>query len=270
MNTQYESLPMDLLPIRITKFVNHNSENHIHWHEEIEMLYFAEGEGKVICDLYEYSVRAGEIVISNSKEMHTGCLNGVGTTYYCIQLNTDFFHNLIGNQYVVFRNIIADVACSQILERVIAEMSNSGFEHIVEAKRLMYELFGLICSRYTKAVFPLDEYKRQFLRLDTFNSAIDYIDRHYADDLSVDLLAKRFFVSPSYFSHLFKKHSGRSVMDYVCDVRIGRAKIYLQSENISIGEIAGLVGFSDINYFSRKFKQQTSMTPSEYRSKSIK
>ena len=270
MHTKYESLPMDLLPIRINKFVKHKSEDHIHWHEEIEILYFVEGEGRVICDLCEHAVRSGDIVISNSKEMHTGCLYSTDTVYYCIQLNTSFFHNLIGEQYVVFQNIITDGTCRRILDEVIENMRCDSFEHIVAAKRLMYEFFGLICGKYTKSVLPLDEYKRQFFRLDTFNSAIDYIERHYADDLSVDTLAKQFFVSPSYFSHLFKKHSGKSVMDYVCGVRIGRAKMYLESENISIGEIAASVGFSDINYFSRKFKQQTAVTPSEYRRKCSK
>ena len=68
MHKSYESLPVFAYPIRVRKFVDYHSVDHIHWHEEIELLYFAEGEGVISCNLKEYTVKAGDIVFVNGKE----------------------------------------------------------------------------------------------------------------------------------------------------------------------------------------------------------
>ena len=69
---------------------------------------------------------------------------------------------------------------------------------------------------------------------------------------------------------MFKKKSGKSVIEYINEVRINRAKSFLEKEDTSIGSIALLVGFGDINYFSRKFKALVGMTPTEYKKSCFK
>jgi len=265
MHTSYESLPIFIHPIRIRKFVDYRSVDHIHWHEEIELLYFTEGEGVVSCDLKEYAVKAGDIVLVNGKELHTGCLRGTKNVYYCIHVDTAFFHNLIGDEYVVFQNIISDDECADLLKNAIHESQKDGFESIIAVKKIMYEFFALVGRYHISSVLSKDDYVNNFKKLHTFNSIIEYIDRHFDEELSVNMLAKQFYMSPSYFSHQFKKRVNKTVPEYTNELRISHAKSFLEREDMSIGEIASLVGFSDINYFSRKFKALTGMTPSEYR-----
>ena len=265
MHKSYEFLPMFTDPVRIRKFVDHQSVDHIHWHEEIELLYFTEGEGVISCDLKEYTVKAGDIVFVNGKELHTGCLRGTKTVYYCIHVDKDFFHNLIGNEYVVFQNIISDDVCSVLIENAICEAQKDGFESLIAVKKIMYEFFQLVGRSYISTVLSKGDYVNHFKKLHTFNSIIEYIDRHFDEELNANILAKQFYMSPSYFSHLFKKRVNKTVTEYINEIRISHAKSFLEREDMSIGEIASLVGFSDINYFSRKFKALTGMTPSEYR-----
>jgi AraC-like DNA-binding protein len=265
MHTSYESLPIFTHPIRIHKFIDYRSVDHIHWHEEIELLYFTEGEGVISCDLKEYTVKAGDIVFVNGKELHTGCLYGNKNVYYCIHVDKEFFHNLIGNEYVVFQNIISDKACEDLIKKAIYETQKEGFESLIAIKKIMYEFFDLVVRYHIKSVLSKDDYINNFKKLYTFNSIIEYIDRHFDEKLNVNILAKQFYMSPSSFSHLFKRRVNKTVTEYINEIRISHAKSFLEREDMSIGEIASLVGFSDMNYFSRKFKAITETTPSEYR-----
>lgn len=269
MKTVYESLPMSESPLRIQRFQNHIT-HHIHWHEEIEILYFTKGSAVISCDLKELSVKENDIVFINGKELHSGTLRGYGSAYFCIHVNTDFFHNLIGSEYVIFKNLITDDECSALLERIVSRQSSESFKDTVVQKRELYELFALLSDRHVSSVLNEEDYKNKFKKLDTFNSIVEYINKHYSEDLNVTSLANQFFISPSYFAHLFKKKSGKSVIEYINEIRIAHARSFLEMEDTPIGSIALLVGFSDMNYFSRKFKALVGMTPTEYKKSCMK
>ena len=256
---------MSASPIRLQRFEDHCSKGYVHWHEEIEILFFTQGQANLLCNLKELHVKKGDIVFVNSKELHTGTICGYGSAYYCVQLNTAFFHNLIGREYVIFKNLVRDQECASMFSRIIEQASEHSFGGVMELKKQLYEFFSLMCTRYVSEIISEDDYKKQFCRLDTFTAAVEYINRHYNEELSVNTLASKFFISPSYFSHLFKKNSGRGVIEYINEVRVSRAKGLLETTDTPIGDIALSVGFGDINYFSRKFKELTGVSPSEHR-----
>lgn len=264
-NTAYEALPKTSSPVIIKKFVNHNSEGRVHFHEEIEILYFKKGRGRVISNMQEYEVSAGDIVFSNGNELHAGCFHGRDTVCYCIQVKTDFFHNLVGCEYVIYENIIRSEFAASLLEKLISEEKKGGFRSALQVKKTLYEFFLYISENFTRSVFSDEEYKKRFKRLDTFNSVIEYLDGHYYENISVDSIASRFFMSSSYFSHLFKKRANKSLVEYLNETRLRHAKALLENEELSVGEIALRVGFNDINYFSRIFKREVGVTPTEYR-----
>lgn len=268
MDTFYEYEPLFLknAPIGIKKFIHHNSCGRIHWHEAIELLYFTQGKAVTACNLQEYEVKKGTIVLVNGNELHTAIISQLNSVYYCIQLDPNFFHNLIGDKYVHFENIIQDEDCTKLLDRLIAiHFEKPTTRSIVESKKLAYEFFILLTERYTKNILDEGEYKKQFKKLDTFHHIIDYLDRHYVEDLSVAELSANFNMSSSYFAHFFKQYAQKSVIEYVNETRIMHAKNFLEKEDLPISEIALRVGFSDINYFSRKFKAITGITPTEYK-----
>lgn len=94
--------------------------------------------------------------------------------------------------------------------------------------------------------------------------AVHYIHLNLENPLTLKEIAATLNVSPSHLSRKFKSETNKNIIDFINQKRIEEAKLYLQSEPISITDIAFLVGFNDINYFSRVFKKWTSLTPSQY------
>ncbi|MFC4620310.1 response regulator [Camelliibacillus cellulosilyticus] len=94
---------------------------------------------------------------------------------------------------------------------------------------------------------------------------IDYINDHYSESISLQALAKRFYMSDSYLSRLFKKQMGCNFSDYIKKRRIEKAKELLNMTALKTYEVSSMVGYQDQRYFSQIFKSVTGLTPSEYR-----
>ena len=93
-----------------------------------------------------------------------------------------------------------------------------------------------------------------------------YIQHNYMTyDLSLDTVSDILNINPSYLSSLFKKCTGVNFVDYITDIRIRNAKKLLSDPLRSASEIADIVGYESASYFSRAFKKNTGMTPTEYR-----
>lgn len=95
--------------------------------------------------------------------------------------------------------------------------------------------------------------------------AIRYIDAHYQEDLSLDMVASKIGISPFYLSRLIKQIRGIAFIEYLTDVRIRKAKeIALQTE-LPSSEIAQKCGYANITYFYKVFKKATGITIGEFR-----
>lgn len=94
-----------------------------------------------------------------------------------------------------------------------------------------------------------------------------YIQNYYYKDLNLDMVANQVSMNPSYFSVLFKKEEGLSLVDYINDIRINKAMEYLRDPQYKIYEVAEKVGFKDEKYFCKVFKKKVEVVPTEYREK---
>jgi two-component system, response regulator YesN len=93
----------------------------------------------------------------------------------------------------------------------------------------------------------------------------DYIDAHFAEQLTVNNVAAHFFVSPSHLGQTFRRGKGSTFRQYLKDVRIRRAQQLLECTNLHIYDIAHRVGFSESKYFVVCFEQSVGMSPVNYR-----
>ncbi|NBD25750.1 response regulator transcription factor [Paenibacillus glycinis] len=98
------------------------------------------------------------------------------------------------------------------------------------------------------------------------HKAVEYIETNYANDkMSLQDLCRHVLMSTSYFSLVFKQHTGETFVEYLTGVRIAKAKELLRSTSLKFYEIAAEVGYGDPNYFSILFKKRAGMTPKDYR-----
>ena len=92
-----------------------------------------------------------------------------------------------------------------------------------------------------------------------------YIKEHYQEAISLQSLAMKFFISDSYFSRIFKQHTGKNFIEYVTEHRIEIARDLLVYSSMKPSEVSKAVGYVDQRYFSQIFKKHTGMTPTLYK-----
>lgn len=130
----------------------------------------------------------------------------------------------------------------------------SSVEHALEFVSSCYvqELDQLIRKRKYKNKLNLEEVRR-------------YIDSHFAGPITLEQLAKNFFVSKEYMSKVFKQEYGQNVTDYIVERRMEKAREWLVNKQISIKAVAEMAGYEDVSYFYRVFKKHFGMAPGEMR-----
>lgn len=92
-----------------------------------------------------------------------------------------------------------------------------------------------------------------------------YIEDHLMEDLSVSSIASGLYITPNYFSRLFKREMKEGCNEYIVRKRIEKAKSLLEATSMRISKIAAMVGYRDTNYFSLAFKKHTGKSPTKYR-----
>jgi AraC-like DNA-binding protein len=92
-----------------------------------------------------------------------------------------------------------------------------------------------------------------------------FVQEHYANpDLNITMIGEHFRMTPSYLSRLFREETGEGLLDYMNKTRLEAAKRLLAEMKYSINEIAQMVGYNEINTFTRVFKKHEGITPSKY------
>ncbi|MBE7019855.1 MAG: helix-turn-helix transcriptional regulator [Ruminococcaceae bacterium] len=100
---------------------------------------------------------------------------------------------------------------------------------------------------------------------DKIQKITEYIQENYTSDITLESLSHMFYINPSYLCRLFKEVMNSTIVEYLNQIRVKNAELFLTSTDKSIMEIAQLLGFSSQTYFNRVFKSIMMLTPSEYR-----
>ena len=100
---------------------------------------------------------------------------------------------------------------------------------------------------------------------DVIKSAEKYIKENFSKEISLDDVSRFVCISPYYFSKLFKDEKGVNFIEYLTKIRISKAKELIEDGGYSMKEICSMCGYQDPNYFSRTFKKNVGISPSEYK-----
>lgn len=150
-----------------------------------------------------------------------------------------------------------------LLRKIVSSMDNLIIGRELESDLLFAEL--LICMscidfEQTAVKNPGHKY---------IQAAIRYIKHNYYRDINMNKISKYVGVTEGYLSHIFKASTGESVVAYLSQIRIKKSMLLLSKTELPITDICAYVGIESRQYFNRVFKNQTDLTPSEYRKKIV-
>jgi AraC-like DNA-binding protein len=140
---------------------------------------------------------------------------------------------------------------------------NDGFYAVTQFMSILYELSlcegarTLATSSYAK--ISVEDDSRRILKVK------NYINKYYMDEIRLATMADMVGMSPSAFSRFFKLHTGRNLIDYIIDIRLGYASRMLVDTAESISKISFECGFNNLSNFNRVFKRKKGCSPSEFR-----
>ena len=237
-----------------------------HAHSHAELFYIVGGDGQFRIEDKLYPVSANQLVIVNPNVIHTEVsyeahpleyivlgIEGLalsvtkdGDPRFCI---LDYRGG--GDILTCLRNILRETDAAQ-----------PGYEAICQAymEILIVRLIRSTSLSVTStASGPLVSRQCATIRR--------YIDNHYKEQLDLDTLAKEAHVNKYYMAHAFKREYGISPISYLIQRRIEESRYLLRETDLSLSQIARLLGFSSASYFSQSFRRAEGTTPMEYRKK---
>ena len=170
----------------------------------------------------------------------------------------------------------AETACLEILILFNEFLNESGrsIQGIHQKEKELHDIFSgfktfselssWVVWLFKEGMSSIDS-SRSGKTLKLVGSAKTYIDRNYPRPMGLDDIAEYTGVSTSYLSSVFKKELGVSVIEYLTDCRLKKAKEIMDERPlIPIGDVAVKVGYTDPYYFSKCFRKQFGLSPSQY------
>lgn len=247
----------------------------VHFHPEYEMNLVLHSKGKRIIgdSIKEYNTPDLVLIGPNTPHAWTGDEEGVQVI--TIQFQPDFLSEKFLSRKLAtpIREMLerskmgilfSPETTAAVTERIFKLAETSGFDSLLDFMSLLYDLS---ISRNQTSLSSLS-YVGQF---DTSKSrrikmVNQYLYENLQNPIRINEVAELISMSPSAFSHFFKKRTQRSFTDYLTDLRIGHAaKLLIDSEK-NISEICYESGFNNISNFNRSFRAQKGCTPSDFRS----
>jgi AraC-like DNA-binding protein len=275
-------------PFWITRTVQGSMPEH--GHDFVELVYVARGEGIHCFDNSEYHIQSGDVFIINPGETHAysvkageqmeiiNCLfmpsfipdtllreleiSGSMDYFYVhpfLRSEVRFNHRLnLHGQDAVF--------VLSLLEGMIREISNRSSGYTTIIKLQLIELLVLLSRYYTllqkQRTTPSP---RKLDREMTARRIYGYLERNYDKKITLQSLAELFNVSIRQLNRLTRQEFGKSVIDVLHVIRIGRAKHLLSETDEKVIAVATMVGYDDPSFFSRLFLRHVRCSPSQYR-----
>lgn len=237
-----------------------------HWHRSIEIFAVWEGRLEFVLGEKRFPLSNGEFVIVNSNEVHSISAPDSNRTVV-LQIPQDTFADYFtDDQFIWFSHgdRETDHRVFTLLQEMYLIYTNGKEANTLQVLSLYYELLYILVTKYRKFNVN-EEILKNNKQLKKLSNITRYMKDHYAEQLSLELMAELFNYSPSYLSRMFQKHAGINFKDYLLGIRLEHAVRELEETNSQIVDIALDNGFPNSKAFSNAFRDKYGMLPSTYR-----
>ncbi|MEN8435796.1 AraC family transcriptional regulator [Clostridium septicum] len=267
-NCKYE-----LLYISKSKYEN-DWHSTAHFHPFTEIFFIINGEGAFHLDDKDVKVKQWDLIIINPNCLHTEKSITKDNPLEYIVLGIDNLLLNFPDTYSLTNNInlkklykIIEFTSNKdyilhYLNCLIQEVESKDYNYEMACKNILTLLIIHIIRSIPSLL--LVEEPQEKLNLECVKIK-NYIDSHYSENITLDILSDMSYMNKFHLVHTFTKQIGISPINYVINKRIEESKNLLATTNYSIRDIASIVGFSNSSYFSQAFKKVTGKSPKEYR-----
>lgn len=252
-----------------------NSSNalHMHWHYELEIIYITKGSARYRIDNVTYTAREGNILIISPELLH--CANNYSTQnceHIALLFDISFLSSKsmdsctekyilpIKNGEFYFEPFCeSDEILKASIETIKKAYDNKPFGYELKIKK---ELFTII-----DRLFDLNFVKSKLNTSEKFliKNILLEIETHFCEQIYISELAAKLNYSESHISKSFKAYTGLTIVEYINNLRLTLAVELILVSDLSITEIALCVGFNNMSYFSKTFRNKYGVTPKEYK-----
>lgn len=233
---------------------------HMHWHENIELLYFVEGTATVQADNTIVPVTAGEIAVIGSNQLHTLEADSAYCRYYCLIIDKRLCEELeIPVDGLRFPPKTADAQAVGCFERIIREMEEKSpyYRPMVRAC-----CAGLLVQLARSCPAAPPEAGGRDKKMALVKQAMQYMYAHFDQDIAIGDICRAVGFSKCYFCHAFKEVTGQTAGRYLNYIRCSNARALLSSGRHNVMESALLSGFHNPSYFTKTYKALMGCLPS--------
>lgn len=245
---------------------NGNYRREKHWHRSIEIFAVSQGELEFYIDDRLWHLSENEFMIVNSNEIHSvdsPLPNETIVLQIPLKLFEDYF---TGEQFIWFTHEPGrrDERFMELLKALYETYCEKKCGYDMKMNSIFYNIMYLLVKDYRLMDLD-DDFIRKNKNLNRLSSITSYMKENYADDLSLEEVARIFGYSPNYLSRMFQKYAGITYKSYLQNVRLGYAVKDLEKGKYSITETALRCGFSGSKALARAFQKKYGMLPSEYK-----
>ncbi|MDL2233480.1 AraC family transcriptional regulator [Ruminococcaceae bacterium OttesenSCG-928-L11] len=252
-----------------------------HFHNYVEILYGLQGRFEAGLGNATFAFGVGDLVVIRSQEVHRMLATDDGRNEYAV-IKFDPSLLFTPEQSASELKYLLDLMMDASMRRLFLqdELGNTGIPALIEElmeetvrQEYGYELairagfckLFVLILRQIRAADPRAGDGLAFGELEKLQAVFNYVEGNYGGVVTMEEAARLLDLSYSSFSRFFSRHAHKSFSDYVCDVRISKAKILLATTDGSITDIAMETGFSTTSYFIYCFRRRSGVSPLQYR-----
>lgn len=230
------------------------------------LYYILEGEGEVLLDGAVYHPKPGQLcLLPAGRTVELRCTGENRYYKYWCHFRAEAHHIRLFDllDAPVLLNVEKDGALISRFSEMVQAYGQPGPESILRARGALLEILSIYLSlAQEQGLLHLAAQSAPAGKLEQLST---YIEEHLSGEITLEGLARQMHFHPNYFSAFFKKHYGVSPLKYVSGLRLQRAKQLLRDTSLPVAEVAARTGFHDLFHFSRRFKEQTGYSPSDFR-----
>lgn len=249
-------------------------------HDFWEFVYADKGDITVYADQKTHLLKQGSVIFHKPNEWHNVFANTevapnvVIVSFECKSSAMSFFENKIlsvgQEQKAIISKIITEYtgAFSTPLDSPYTTKLTRKTTPVIGSEQLIKQYIAEFLISFLRQNAPV--LQRSLLNINRENSllnmVINYMLDHITQTITIDELVKYSGSNKTTIASVFKNNFDMSVMEYFFSLKTDLAKKYLREGNYNISQISEILGYSSIHYFSRQFKKETGMSPTEYSS----